>query len=138
MRNVQRLSLIILAAGLVFRLAPLSAQKPERSNTGGKTLLLEIESAGGRVTYKLETNVVQEVDLLPELGRLVEIRRRDTPVVILVDQDISLGRLLTVKGLALKAGFNTFHIFMIPNSRDSMTKIRIGPAIDYSRNPPLD
>ena len=124
------LNLILLALGLF----PFVGTTAELTNTASIVVVADFDQ--GRVKYKVDSKPVRSEDILEVLGRSLETRGRETPVVVLIDQKNSLETLSNTRGILNKVGFLNIRYFYFSQDTRMMAEIVLNhAAMPMSTNP---
>ena len=124
------LNLIWFAVGLF----PFVGSTAERTNTAPIAVVADFDQ--GRVKYKVDSEPVRSEEILQILGRSLETRGREIPVVVLIDQKNSLETLSNTRGILNKVGFLNIRYFYFSQDTRMMAEINLNhAAMPMSTNP---
>ena len=132
MKTIKALALI----AMFFAMGPLRIH-PQPQSSASKTrvpIVIKVEKKQQHISYFIDSQ--PEPDPLRALGRLVEQKGEDWPVIALFDWNTTLREVYDVNVLASKAGFRTVRPFVV--NAGFMIEIKFGRSKRFSTDPPLD
>lgn len=108
---------------------------PARAQVSEPIVIL-VEPNGKNMVYRIESQRLTFPMLFNSLGDLIISRGRDTPVIVLVHEKVSISTLINLEGAIEKVGFGSIRYFYFGDDRRMMAELRfVGPAIPFSTKP---
>lgn len=127
-----RLLLLSLTLAPLLR-AQASSQVLNGAQRPGISIVIEsAQTTGSYIAYVNRKTVRAPRYLLDALGELLLKSGRDTPVLVLVHEQVPLNRVAELLGMVDKAGFSTVHAYYFDSHRRFMVPINFGRAVPFS------
>ena len=98
-----------------------------------KPTTVVVEKVGGRVTYKVDSQRVD--DLLRTLDQVADRSGPNQPINVIVDSRLPTAEIWNVDGIAGKAQLTNLRFFVLFHETEMMTEIKRMPAVRFSTSP---
>jgi hypothetical protein len=96
-------------------------------------LYLTVESTTSGTVYRLNSKNITTAPL-DALAKAIRSRGPDWPIVVAVDDRLSINTLDNARGLIYKAGFANSEYYVFNRDNKQMAKITVGKSIPFPRS----
>ena len=119
--------ILLVWAGIVLAISFASGQEQKVA------LLLMVKRTANGTVYRLNSKDVTKAPL-DALARAIRSRGRDWPIIVAVDDRLSIDTLDNARGLLYKAGFGNSEYYFFNADNQKMQKVTLGKAIPLPRS----